>query len=45
MNNTPFDPSDDQTKRWLNKITNQDGTSYTINQVYTIKEDKKGEIC
>ncbi len=44
MNNTPFDTSDDQTKRWLNKITNQDGTSYTINQVYTIKEDKKGEI-
>lgn len=44
MNNTPFDTSDDQTKRWLNKITNQDGTSYTINQVHTIKEDKKGEI-
>ncbi len=44
MNNTPFDTGDDQTKRWLNKITNQDGTSYTINQVYTIKEDKKGEI-
>ena len=44
MNNTPFDTGDDQTKRWLNKITNQDGTSYTINQVYTIKEDRNGEI-
>ena len=44
MNNTPFDTSDDQTKGWFNKITNQDGTSYTINQVHTIKEDKKGEI-
>ena len=44
MNNTPFDTSDDQTKKWLNKITNQDGTSYTINQVHTIKEDRKGEI-
>ena len=44
MNNTPFDTSDDQTKGWFNKITNQDGTSYTINQVYTIKEDRNGEI-
>ncbi len=44
MNNTPFDTSDDQTKKWLNKITNQDGTSYTINQIYSIKEDKNGEI-
>lgn len=44
MNNTPFDTSDDQTNKWLNKITNQDGTNYTINQVYAIKEDKNGEI-
>lgn len=44
MNNTPFDTSDDQTKKWLNKITNQDGTSYTIYQVTAIKEDKNGEI-
>ncbi|MBQ8364631.1 MAG: hypothetical protein IJX41_01930 [Bacteroidaceae bacterium] len=44
MNNTPFDTSDDQTKKWLYKITNQDGTNYTINQLYSIKEDKNGEI-
>lgn len=44
MNNTPFDTSDDQTKTWFNKITNQDGISYTIYQVYSIKEDKKGII-
>ena len=44
MNNTPFDTSDDVTKKWLNKFTNQDGISYDIYQLYDIAEDKSGAI-
>ena len=43
-NNTPFDTSDDTTKKWINKFTNQDGISYDIYQLYDIAEDKNGEI-
>ena len=43
-NNTPFDTSDDVTKKWLNKFTNQDGISYDIYQLYDIAEDRNGEI-
>ena len=44
MNNTPFDISDDVTKKWLHKFTNQDGVSYDIYQLYDIAEDKDGAI-
>ena len=44
MNNTPFDTSDDVTKKWLNKFTNQDGISYDIYQLYDIAEDMTGAI-
>ena len=43
-NNTLFDTSDDQTKTWLNSFTNQDGTSYTVYNVYSATEDKNGQI-
>ncbi len=43
-NNTPFDTSDDVTRKWLNKFTNQDGISYDIYQLYDIAEDKDGAI-
>ena len=43
-NNTLFDTSDDETKIWLNKFTNQDGISYDIHQLYTLAEDKKGSM-
>ena len=44
MNNTPFDTSDDVTKKWLHKFTNQDGVSYDIYQLYDIAEDNGGAI-
>ena len=44
MNNTPFDTSDDVTRKWLNKFTNQDGISYDIYQLYDIAEDRDGKI-
>ena len=44
MNGTPFDTSDDESKIWLNKFTNQDGISYDIYQVYAVVEDMNGEI-
>lgn len=44
MNNTPFDTSDDVTKKWLHKFTNQDGVTYDIYQLYDIAEDKNGAI-
>ena len=44
MNNTPFDTSDDVTKKWLNKFTNQDGISYDIYQLYDMAEDMTGAI-
>lgn len=44
MNGTPFDVSDDVTKKWMAKFTNQDGISYDIYQLYDIAEDKNGEI-
>ena len=43
-NNTPFDTSDDITRKWINKFTNQDGISYDIYQLFDIAEDKNGEI-
>ena len=43
-NNTPFDTSDDVTKRWMAKFTNQDGISYDIYQLYDIAEDMTGAI-
>lgn len=43
-NNTPFDTSDDVTKIWVAKFTNQDGISYDIYQLYDIVEDKNGVI-
>lgn len=44
IKNTPFDTSDDETKLWVNKFTNQDGTSYDIYQVHAIREDKNKDI-
>lgn len=41
---TPFDTSDDVTKKWMSKFTNQDGVSYDIYQLYDIAEDKDGAI-
>ena len=43
-NNTPFDTSDDTTRKWLNKFTNQDGISYDIYQLFDIAEDNNGDI-
>ena len=43
-NDTPFDSSDDVTRKWLNKFTNQDGVSYDIYQLYDIAEDRDGAI-
>ena len=43
-NGTPFDTNDDITKKWMAKITNQDGISYDIYQLYDIAEDKDGSI-
>ena len=44
INNTPFDTSDDTTRKWLNKFTNQDGISYDIYQLFDIAEDNNGDI-
>ena len=44
LNGTPFDTSDDNSKMWLHKFTNQDGTSYDIYQVYALTEDQNGKI-
>ena len=44
LNGTPFDTSDDESKVWLNKFTNQDGTSYDIYQVYALTEDHNGKM-
>lgn len=43
-NDTPYDTSDDESKVWLNKFTNQDGTSYDIYQVYALTEDHNGKM-
>ena len=43
-NGTPFDTSDDVTKKWMAKFTNQDGVSYDIYQLYDIAEDGNGAI-
>ena len=43
-NNTLYDTSDDMTKIWLHKFTNQDGTSYDIYQVYALREDMNGHM-
>ena len=42
MNGTPFDTGDDESKTWLHKFTNQDGTSYDVYQVYALREDNNG---
>ena len=44
LKDTPFDSSDDETNVWLDKFTNQDGTTYPVYQVHSICEDKKGYI-
>lgn len=44
MNGTPLDTSDDETKRWINHFTNQDGVGYEIYQLYALEEDKNGTI-
>ena len=44
LKNTPFDTSDDETKTWFDKFTNQDGTTYDIYQVHSLCEDKNGSI-
>ena len=44
LNGTPFDTSDDESKVWLKKFTNQDGTSYDIYQVYALTEDHNGKM-
>lgn len=43
-NGTPFDTSDDITRKWTHKFTNQDGISYDIYQLYDIAEDRDGQI-
>lgn len=44
MNGTPLDSSDDESKAWLNKFVNQDGISYDIYQVFTLAEDREGQM-
>lgn len=44
INDTPLDTSDDDTKSWFAKFTNQDGISYDIYQIYGFVEDKNGQI-
>lgn len=44
MNGTPFDTSDDESKVWLHKFTNQDGTNYDVYQVYALTEDQNGKM-
>lgn len=44
MKDTPFDTSDDETKTWFDRFTNQDGITYDIYQVNSIREDKDGCI-
>lgn len=44
LNGTPFDTRDDNSKVWLHKFTNQDGTSYDIYQVYALEEDHNGKM-
>ena len=44
LNGIPFDTSDDESKIWLHKFTNQDGVSYDIYQVYALTEDHNGSI-
>ena len=42
LKNTPFDTSDDETKAWFDRFTNQDGTTYDIYQLHSLREDKNG---
>lgn len=44
LNGTPLDTNDDESKIWLHRFTNQDGTSYDIYQVYALTEDRNGVI-
>lgn len=43
-NGTPMNSSDDETKGWFSKFTNQDGTSYDIYQIYAFVEDLNGML-
>lgn len=42
LKDTPFDSSDDETKKWFDRFTNQDGTTYEIYKTHSIREDKNG---
>lgn len=42
--NTFFDSSDDETLMWKNHLTNQDGITYDIQQVFCLTEDKNGSM-
>ena len=42
LKNTPFDTSDDETRSWFERFTNQDGTTYDIYQLYALREDNNG---
>ena len=42
MKDTPFDTSDDETRSWFARFTNQDGTTYDIYQLYALREDNNG---
>lgn len=42
--NTLFDTGDDDTQMWKSHVTNQDGISYDMYQLYSFKEDKNGHL-
>ncbi|MBQ5664002.1 MAG: Por secretion system protein [Bacteroidaceae bacterium] len=44
MNNTPLDTSDDETKFVSGRLKNQDGINYEISQLYTLVEDRTGQM-
>ncbi len=44
MNGTPLDTSDDETKFVYAHFKNQDGVSYDINQLYSLVEDRNGQM-
>ena len=44
MNGTPLDTSDDETKFVYAHFKNQDGASYDIYQLYSLAEDRNGQM-
>ena len=44
MNGTPLDTSDDETKFVYAHFKNQDAASYDINQLYSLVEDRNGQM-